>query len=123
MRTIEQRLERLERTNHRYRWIIGGLACLMLLLIGVGAGKQQDGGKLVLDELVIRDEEGRKRIRLNGSLMVLLDANGKKRIVAETLPDGEASINHFDANEKVRILAVTLPDGRAHIFHDAVSGP
>ena len=104
MSTVEQRLERLERTNHRYRWIIGGLACLMLLFIGVGAAKQQDGGKLVLDELVIRDEEGRKRIWLKEAAMVLLDANEKRRIFAMTSPDGSASFSHFGAKQGTLVL-------------------
>ena len=61
---------------------------------GVGEGRiagqlfdEQDGGKLVLDELIRRDADGRKRIWLNGSDRVLLDANGKPRIIAATLPD------------------------------------
>jgi len=58
----------------------------MLLLIGVSAAETQDSGKLVLDELVIRNTDDRKRISLNGSDRVLLDANGKLRISAGTLP-------------------------------------
>ena len=70
----------------------------MLLLIGVGAMWQQDGGKLVLDDLIIRDEESRKRIWLNGSFVELFDANEKLRISAGTFPDAlcRAMLNRTD---------------------------
>ena len=52
---------------------------------------------MVLDELVIRDGAGWKRIWLY------------------TLPDGMANITHYDANEKRRIITAALPDDTAGI--------
>ena len=83
--TTEDRLGKLERTCRRHRRINFALAAVVLLIVGVGAVQGREGGKLVLDELVIRDGEGRKQIWLG------------------SFPDGRAGIQHYDANGKVRI--------------------
>ena len=70
----------------------------MLLPAGVVAAQYLDGGNLVLDELVIRDEQGRKRICLNWPFVELFDANEKLRISAGTFPDAlcRAMLNRTD---------------------------
>ena len=62
--TIENRLNKLERSCRCHRWINFALAAVVLLIVGVGATQDHEGGNMVLDELVIQDKEGRKRIWL-----------------------------------------------------------
>ena len=125
--TIEERLAKLERSCRHRRWVNFALGAVILLIVGVGAAQDRQGGKMVLDELVIRDKEGRKRILLgvfpNGTASIAhVDANGKVRIGIATSLDGGAGITHYDANDKMRITTATLPDGGAFITHYDANG-
>ena len=103
--TIEQRIERLEVSNQRYRWAMFAMVAAVAVAICVGAADDDKGDELVLKKLAIQDEHGRDRIVMDGT-----DANGN------------ASVSHLDANEKTRILAYTDTDGSAGTIHYDANG-
>ena len=105
------RRERLERANCRLRWIVCGLATLMLLAFGTGAtvGRKE----LILDRLVIRDSAGRQRIEMEGDTITWYDSKGTIRVLVTALDDGTAGVTICDKNETARVGAGVLADGTA----------
>jgi hypothetical protein len=49
--------------------------------------------------------------------LIIVDGDGKERVIAGTFPNGEATVQHYDRDGKLRIAAVTLRDGTAAIQH------
>ncbi len=114
--TIDERVSKLEQTIAALQKDIAALQ-----------KEKEDGGELVLDRLVIRDNEGRERIVLGttevgAAYITHYDANEKLRISAGTYNEDTASIIHLDANEKLRIIAGTKKDGNATIRHYDANG-
>lgn len=125
--TIEDRLNKLERSCHRNRWISISLAALMLLIAGLGATQDKTVSHLVLDKLIIQDDRGRKRIVFgtdtDGSTsMEFMDMNGRRRIAVGTLANGQANVRHFDSYGKPRISAGTLRSGSAPTLYIDANG-
>ena len=81
------RLERLEREVRRLHRILLGLALVVPATLAVGATSGTP------DEMTLRK-------------LTIVDADGKERIVAATMPDGRATIKHFDRNGRQRIAVV-----------------
>ena len=92
----DDRIERLERDVRRQRgWILAlAIALVATFILGATQGTP--------DELTLRK-------------LIIVDGDGRERIVAGTLLDGEASLVHFDSDGKKRIAALTLPEGTASI--------
>ena len=61
---IEQRMERLESTNRRWRRFVYIIAVLVITAVGIGTA-QINEDELVLRKLVIQDEKGCDRIELS----------------------------------------------------------
>ncbi len=73
-------------------------------------------GKVVCDQWQVVDKDGKVRIDAatlaNGEAGVSwLDKDGKQRISACTLADGAAGVSWLDKDGKFRIAAVIYPDG------------
>jgi hypothetical protein len=82
--SLEQRVERLERQNRRFRWFLLTLPVLALVL---GAEVQKavwKGKTVVAEEFILADADGKTRALLNlqkdGPHFFLLDNDGKVRV-------------------------------------------
>jgi hypothetical protein len=111
--TIEQRIGQLERTNKRYRWAIFAVVAVVGAAICIGMVQDGRDDELILRKLTIQDDKGRDRIVMHGAFVRWFDSDGKLRIVAETLADGQASVRVNDANGKTRIATATTKDNKA----------
>ena len=84
MDELTTRIDQLERQVRRNRRTVNTLAVGLVALLGVFAlGAATEPQELTLRKLTI------------------VDAEGKERIVATTLSDGEAGIRYYDRDEKV----------------------
>jgi hypothetical protein len=90
------RIERLEREMRRLRgWVLVlGIALVATFALGATQGTP--------DELTLRR-------------LAIVDGDGKERIVARTLPDGEAEIRFYDKKGTGRVSVSTSADGGAGI--------
>ena len=96
---IEQRMEHLERTNRRWIRLACTMAVLVVAAVGIGTA-QMNEDELVLRNIVIQDEKGRKRIELfidgDKAIITHLDVNGKKPIINGMSPNVGAMIYQMD---------------------------
>jgi hypothetical protein len=98
MREISaERFERLERQVRR----LWGL--VMVLVVGI-AGVLLMGATGKPDELTLRK-------------LTIVDAEGRERITARTLPGGGAGVQHYDRDGKLRITAETPAASGASVAH------
>jgi hypothetical protein len=77
--------------------------------------------ELTLRKLIIVDDDGKERIvagaHRDGVGLMLFDSTGEPRIIAGITPDDSASVGHYDRDGKIRISAGTLPDGSSGVSH------
>ena len=120
MPETSERFEQLEREMRRLRsWIL----VLAIALIGgcaIGAAQGMPD-ELTLRKLIIVDGDGKERIvagRTGGGAVGLMhyDQDGKMRIAAVTFPTGEANLSHYDGDGQMRIAAMTNANGEAAVF-------
>ena len=144
---IDQRVERLEKSNRRYR-----VACTFAILAGV-IGCTMAMQKPIADELQVRklsivdaqgnlrwefgsgvdrgdngvthyDQNGVMRMFMgtyanDDSVMQYYDTDGDKRIQTGTFPNGHARMTQYDQRGQDRIVMETLPRGQASVqFYD-----
>jgi hypothetical protein len=119
MSEANDRIERLEREMRRLRgWILVlGIALATTFILGATQGTPDE---LTLRKLVIVDSDGKERIVAGTNSiglvgLVYTDSDGKNRIGVGTASDGSASLIHYDRDEKMRIAAATFPDGYASL--------
>ena len=115
----EDRIERLEREMQRLRsWI---LVLAIALIAGCALGAAQGmPDELTLRKLIIVDDDGKERIvagRAGGGAVALThyDRDGQARIAAVTFPTGEANLSHYDGDGQMRIAAMTNANGEAAV--------
>ena len=94
---------------------MGGMA--LVLGGGLLAMRPADPDEITLRKVTIVDAEGRQRIVLGGSGLILADEAELPRIVMATLDNGAAAIQHFDAAGRRRIATGTFADGNASVLH------
>ena len=90
-----ERFERLEQQVRRLRGLV------MVMAAGIG-------GVLLLGATGKPDELTLRRL-------AIVDAEGRERIVAGTLRDGRAGVQHFDPDANLRISVGTTPGGTAWV--------
>jgi hypothetical protein len=119
--TIEERVERLERQNHRLRRGLGLLVAAVLAGCGLGLSAEESD-ELTLRKLTMIDEEGRVRIVLGapdsppGAYKVQhFDTTGKRRISAWTARNGAAGVTLNGAESGVRMSMTTVSNGTAKL--------
>ena len=121
------RLEKLE-TSHR-RWRMVALAAAVGfsgLLLGQTA---RPGGSMSLEELIIQDARGQRRIRLftrnSEARIETYDKTGRLRIATVTTADNRAAIVQYDRDAKERIVmgtGGTDNEARASVEHYDAKG-
>ena len=128
--TVEDRLSILEEENrslkHRFRLMQGGLACLIVVLLMLGAVQGTDGSfrQLTVRKLFVCDNDGNNRVSIatapdGTAVQVFLDKDGKPGVSIGTKPDGTAWQGFHDKDGEARISIGTRPDGTAgQIFCD-----
>ncbi len=116
----EGRIERLEREMRRLRsWILVlGIVLATTFILGATQGTPDE---LTLRKLIIVDDDGKERIvagRTGGGGVGLThyDRDGKVRIAAVTFPTGEANLSHYDGDGQMRIAAMTNANGEAAVY-------
>ncbi len=127
--TLNQRLDRLEKSNRRWR-AVALMAAIGFsgLLFGQAV---RPGGSMTLDELIIQDSQGRRRIRMytrkGDARLELYDKQGKLRIASIAAADNRAAIVQYDAHSQERIVHGTGSaerNSRASVEHyDAQGNP
>ncbi len=126
MSETNDRMDLLEREMRRLRGWILVLGITLVATFALGATKETPD-ELTLRKLIIVDADGKQRI-VAGTTgdeavgLVYIDRNGKPRILTATKPDGEAGVQHYDIDGKMRIAAVTLPGGEAMLVHHDRNG-
>ena len=116
--------DRIENLEQKVRRLLAG----MLVLAGVLMGTflivvmQATSDELTVRRLAIVDNDGKERIVAgtlpSGQASVLhYDSDGKMRIATATLSTGEAAVEHYDRDEKMRISVRTFPGGEASVLH------
>lgn len=89
------RIERLERGNRRYRWMLGVAIVLGLIIGPVVAVNAGDEGTTRFDTVSVKR-------------LAVMDGNNRVRALMGTKDDGKSYLSLFDVNNKVRAsLAVT----------------
>ncbi len=123
--TLEERIERLEQHN---RFLKAGLGILLLGVVAVGvfgrlgaAGVQSAAAdEMTLRKLVIVDDEGRTRIvagNYRGNFVGIshYDLDDQVRITTLADSNGAAEVTHYDEAGMIRVHTTTLTDGSAGI--------
>ena len=98
MENIQQQIGALQKSVQRQRIAIFVLAGICTAGVLIGATKPTEDA--TFDTITCKK-------------WVVVDGDGKPRIVAGTNADGRAGLQLFDKDEKMRIAAGTFPDGRA----------
>ena len=108
-RSVETRVEQLEKRNRLQRWFLLGVPALCLLL-GASANDVLDwrGKSLTAEKLVLVDGEGKERgsfaAGAGGSQLILRDTEGRIRV--RTIADYEGKgPAFFLVNEKDKVAA------------------
>jgi|694.fasta_scaffold99104_2 hypothetical protein len=108
--SIESRISSLERKNRQLRWL---LLFLPLVALTLGAASQNDifkAKKVVAEEFVLTDSEGKTRASLmlveNSAQLVLQDSAGKARVRLAANPEEAGPILFlYTKNEKTALAA------------------
>jgi hypothetical protein len=114
--SLEFRLDRLERSNNRLRWLLLGVP-LVILIMGAQAQQSVWKGKTVTaEEFVLTDSDGKYRAGLkleNGDAnLVLTDKEQNVRIRLSADPDGRGPAL-FLVNAKHKVVATLRTDKSA----------
>jgi hypothetical protein len=123
MENIQAQIQDLQASVRRQRFAIVALASLLagsVLLGAVSPAGDATFDTITCKEWMVVDKDGKVRILANtladGSAAVRwLDKDGKVRIAANTDADGNAGVMWFDKGGKVRILANTNAKGLAGV--------
>ena len=133
--TVEDRLTILEEENrslkHRFRLMQGGLACLIVVLLMLGAAQGTDGSfrQLTVRKLFVCDNDGNNRVSIatipdGTAVQGFADKDGKARISIATKPDGTTGQVFLDKDGKARISIATKADGTTRqVFLDKDGKP
>jgi hypothetical protein len=116
--TIEElsaRLEKVERTNRR--WRAGGIVALVLVAAGAAMGQAASPEKVIrAGRFEALDGEGRPRAVLGSGAdgspaLRLLDRDGKVHGSMEVFPDGYSALRLLDGNGRIRGSIDAFQDG------------
>ena len=114
--SFDVRLETLERENRLWRWG-GGLSLIAGLVAVIGGAQRANDLKVVeAERLIIRDQDGKERIRLglapNGDPAIFLQGkDGKSRVILQASDEDDCgSLNLFGSGEQPG-LSVVLDGG------------
>lgn len=114
--TMEDRLSALEDSSRRWRGLALAMVALatscMMLAMHRGGSEE-----IVVRKITIVDSDGRSRIVLAGSGMILADESEQPRIVMATMDNEAAAIQHFDPEGRRRIAVGTFAGGNASVLH------
>lgn len=122
--SLEQRLEKVERENHRLK-VFGSVVLLGMagaLFLGLAANPSSSK-KLEAEVLVLKNAQGKPQMILgagdDGPALTILDKNGKLRVNLGVGQDGPA-LDLLDAAENPRAqLMITEDQGPLLNFYDA----
>jgi hypothetical protein len=86
---LAERVERLERENHRWRWGAGVLLTCCLVAMITGARRADDTKVVEAEQFVVRDKDGKERARLGISsgdcpALFLRGKDGKTRAMLQS---------------------------------------
>ncbi|MBI1371573.1 MAG: hypothetical protein GC159_02265 [Phycisphaera sp.] len=128
--TVEQRLDRLERTNRRWRaaCLVTGLALLCVVAVGQAPKKpkalpaQKIDGRLVVDELVVQ-EDGKDRIMLiardGNTLVAQMNDKGEPVLICGTNKESGPFVSMRDSHGKPRLTTTVTDEGTGVSHLDA----
>ena len=94
MDTIHDQIRELQASVRRQRLAIVALASVLTGIALIGAARPL--GDATFDTITCRT-------------WVVVDRDGKDRIIADTFPDGTAGVAWFDKDRRQRIVAATAP--------------
>lgn len=121
-RSVEQRLERLERDNRRLRVGIVGLCCLGAL--GLFGAQDAPTSTLQVEKLVVAGKDGAPQAVLgatpHGPRFTFFDGQQKKRIGISALTDGPV-VSLYDAQGVPRMGMMVSPTGSSLALSDATN--
>jgi hypothetical protein len=113
MPTVEQRLERLERSQKRYRFATIGLLCLMIA--GVSMGQTKGVEDIVCRSVTVVQDDGFPVVKikawdLGGQITVMNDKLLPTTIISQT-DDGGGLIGIYSSLSKKLVLLGGIEDG------------
>jgi hypothetical protein len=126
VRSLSERVDRLERQNRRLRWLLLGLPVVALL---VGAQAQQavwKGKTVVAEEFILNDPNGKTRASLrvekDGPRLMLTDKDGRVRVslAGDSEGDHQKDGPHLwlmDKDGRVRVNLAADNDGNGPGLH------
>ena len=108
--SLESRISNLECQNRKQRWLI---VLLPLIALALGAASQNEilkAKKVVAEEFVLTDSEGKTRASLmlmeDGAHLVLQDSSGKGRVRLAANPENAGPVLFlYTKNEKTALAA------------------
>jgi hypothetical protein len=123
METIQQQIGAMQKSIKRQRFAIVALASVIVaggFIAAVRPTGDANFDTIICKKWVVVDGDGKLRIMAgttaNGYAAVSLrDKDEKLRIVAATVPDGDTSVSWFDKDGKQRIVAGISADGQADV--------
>ena len=121
--TLIERITRLERESRRLK-VIGAVLFLVLTAVGtMGQALPQGVPKRIeAEEFVVRDPNGKLRVRLSvlkgAALVSLLDQSGTPQVALTAPATGGAELWFTDQNGKFPLLLSAMPDGNGGVPHD-----
>ena len=95
---LQTRIEKLEASLNRQKLI--NIALASVIVAGVGVAAIQPAGDATFETITCKE-------------LRVIDKDGKLRIAAATLANGQAGLAWLDKDQKIRITAATNPDGSA----------
>jgi hypothetical protein len=116
MEALVERLNRLERENQRWRWLVTvTLAVMALGVVLVQTTSAKVGKVLEAERFVLRDADGTSRAELGvmdgASILLLNDKDGKPGVALSVLPDGPRTVSLLDKDGKIRSVLTARADG------------
>ncbi len=97
---LQTQIDEMKRSLNRQKLI--NIALAGVIVVGVGVAAIQPAGDATFDTITCKEWK-------------VVDKEGKLRISAETLADGNARVAWKDKDGKTRILAATKADGTVEL--------
>ncbi len=116
MEILVRRLDRLERQNRRWQWLVSvTVAVIGLQLIIMQVMSTRVGKVLEAEMFVLRDTDGKGRAALglvdDTTFLLLNDKDGKPGVALSVLPDGPRMVSLLDKDGRTRSVLTAQTDG------------
>lgn len=123
LKTLQQRVDRLEREVRRWRLFGPAALALLGLIVLLGATGQKVEDEVRAKSFVLVDQQGRQRAVLNVvplpffdiAGLRLYDQKGRARAALAVAGDGSSALNLYDQANFTQVNLSADPDGTPHL--------